>query len=280
VLKRTLIAALAAIVLVVGAAIPALALTTQSWEERRIATEAFDEAAAAATAASADSEAAHTRLEGARDVAADTLAEAQAVASAAAGYFAAPLVVALQSQATALDGALAAEAPDGPAMPDTERPESIADLKAAVAPLAEWASGESERATLVTELAAELETLTESTEAATTAVVETVTAEATAALAAAPLATPETRAAVETARDGVLDAEDDLAKAIGGYTAAVAAVRASQQAAVDAAAAANAAQQGSGLNDSDVQGRLEDLLGGIRPSFCDIFPDITDPACD
>lgn len=241
VIRPVLIAALAVVLLSVGAAIPTLAVTTQNWEQRRIATEAFDSAASSVESAAAQSASAHAALETARDAAAATLDDAKLVASGAAGYFSAVVVSTLQSATTALEATLATEAADGLAMPDTERPESIADLEAAVEPLTAWAADEAERASVVAALAVELDELSAAARAAAVALAETVTAEASAALGAAPLASPESRSAVEKARDEVLAAIDDsLGAPVGAYASAVAALRASQQAAVDAAAAAEA----------------------------------------
>lgn len=246
--RRALIAAIAAILLVVGVGVPALAVTTQSWEERRIATEAFDAAAQSALDAAADSVAARDALAEARDGATPLLEDARAVASAAVGYFAEPLVTAVQSRASELETALSAPAPEGSPIPDTERPEAVADLTAAVEPLGAWAADEADRAKQISTYANVIVEAAISTADAMDAVVETVTGEAASAVAAAPLATPESRAAVETARDAVVDAVTDdsvLGKPVGTYTAAVAALRASQQAAVDAAAVAAAAAEES-----------------------------------
>lgn len=278
VIRPLLIAALAVVLLAVGAAVPALALTTQSWEQRRIATEAFDVAAGDAQAAAAQSAAAHAALDSARDAAADTLDEAKAVASSAAGYFSDVVVSAVQSATTALEATLATEAPDGMAMPETERPESIGDLNAAVEPLTQWAAGERDRAAEVAALATQLDELSATTRAAAVALAETVSAEASAALAAAPLASADSRTAVEASRDAVLAAVDDdepLGASVGAYATAVAAVRASQQAAADAAAAATS---DSGDGGSSVRGPVVPQ-GGIRPAYCDVLQPVNDPAC-
>lgn len=234
-------AAVAVVALVLGAAVPALAIQTQSWEERRIATEAFDAAAESALDASTDAATAAQLLAEAREAAEPVLEDARAVAASAPGYFAPAVLDPLVAAVAALDEALAAEAPDGAAMPATERPQSVEELRASVDPLLEWADAEGERSAAVAALAAELAEATEGSSAALLALAETVGAEASTALGAAPLATPESRAAVEAARDALLAAiEDDesLAETAAAYASAVAALRASQQAAADAAAAA------------------------------------------
>lgn len=119
-LQKLLVAAVAVVVLILGAAVPALALTTQAWEERRIATEAFDAAAGAALDASEEGALATERLAVAREAAEPVLEDARAVASSAPGYFAPAVIDPLAAAVAALDEALADEAPDGIAMP--ERP--------------------------------------------------------------------------------------------------------------------------------------------------------------
>lgn len=242
-MQKLLVAAIAVVVLVLGAAVPALALQTRSWEERRVATESFDAAAETALEASADSATATQRLESARESAEPVLEDARAVAASAPGYVNSAVLDPLVTAVADLEAALAVEAPDGLAMPETERPESVEELRAGVEPLTEWADAETERAAGVLHVADDLSAATQQAQDAVLTLAETVEAEASGALGAAPLATPESRAAVEAARDAVLAAiEDggDLATPVADYAAAVAAVRASQQAA-EAAAAAEAA---------------------------------------
>lgn len=256
-MQKLLVAAVAAIVLVLGAAVPVLALNTQAWEERRIATEAFDAAADAALDASEDAAAWTARLAEAREAAEPVLTDASAIATAAPGYFNAAVIDPLVAAVAALDKALAAEAPDGATMPRLEHPESLDGLRAGVEPLLAWADAEAERTFAVMGIATDVLDATVSAGDASRAVAETVGAEASGALGAAPLATPESRAAVEAARDAVVAAiEKTLGKPIADYATAVAALRASQQAAADAAAAA---EQGSGGTDgTDYRALLED----------------------
>lgn len=254
-MQKLLVAAIALVVLLVGAAVPVLALNTQSWEERRIATEAFDAAADAALDASDDAAVATAAVAGAREAAEPVLEDARAVAAASPGYVNASVLDPLSTAVADLEAALATEAPDGLAMPGTERPESIEELRAGIGPLFDWTHGETERVVLVTGVAERLVGATGEARDALLALAETVGAEASAALGAAPLASAESRAAVEAARDAVLAAVEDgesLAKPIGDYTAAVAGLRASQQAAVDAAAAAEAAANSDGGRDTPI----------------------------
>ena len=270
--RRALIAAIAAILLVVGVAIPALAVTTQSWEERRIATEAFDAAARSALDAEVDSAAARDALDDARDGAAPVLEDARAVASAAVGYFAETLVTALQSRASELETALAAPAPEGSPIPDTERPEAVADLTAAVEPLTTWTAEESNRSRELATLAGDVSEAGIAAAETLATLGETVEAEASTALGAAPLATPESRTAVEQARDAVLAAmgeESSLGRPVADYTAAVGALRASQQAGADAAAAAQEAADDAALQaERDRIRRLLDEIIISRPPIC------------
>lgn len=271
-MQKLLVAAVVAMVLLVGAAVPALALNTQSWEERRIATEAFDAAAGAALDASSDAAVATGSLAEARDAAEPVLEDARAVAAASPGYVNASVLDPLSTAVADLEAALATEAPDGLAMPETERPESIEELRAAVGPLFDWTHGETERAVLVTGVATRLLGATGEARDAVLALAETVEAEASAALGAAPLASAESRAAVEAARDAVLaavEAGESLAKPIGDYAGAVAGLRASQQAAVDAAAAAEASSGGP-TPEIDF-GLIQELLG-YGPGDCVPIP--------
>lgn len=263
-LKKLLVAAVVLVLVVVAAAIPALALNTQAWEERRIATEAFDAAADLARSASDDAEAAHAGLVEARDRAELALEDARVVLASGPGYLTGTLVTELQTAVTTLDEALAAEVPDGLAMPPIERPESIADLSAGVAPLTAWAADEKVRAATIVQLAASLGAATIAAHFSAVAAAESVTPEAAAALGAAPLASAESRTAVESARDAVLKAiknEASLGESVGAYASAVAALRASQQAAADAAAA-DAAASAEGERDTSL------LVPFTPPPFC------------
>ncbi len=243
-MKKLLVAGVVLVLIAVAAAIPALALNTQAWEERRIATEAFDAAADLARSASDDAEVAQAALVEARDRAELDLEDARAVLASGPGYLTGTLVTELQTAVTTLEEALAAEVPDGLAMPPIERPESIADLSAGVAPLTDWAEDERARAAAIAQLAADLGAATIAAHDSAVTAAESVTPEAAAALGAAPLASAESRAAVESARDAVLKAietEASLGESVGAYASAIAALRASQQAAADAAAAEAAA---------------------------------------
>lgn len=258
-MQKLLVAALAVLVLALGAAVPALAVQTQSWEERRIATEAFDAAADTALEASADSAIATAALADAREAAEPVLEDARAVAAAAPGYFNPAVLDPLVAAVAALDAALAAEAPDGAAMPGTERPESIEELRAGVDPLLEWANAEAERAVGVTRAADGIIDRAAAAGSALLALAETVGAEASAALGAAPLASPESRAAVEAARGSVLAAvegDEMLADSFANYAAAVAALRDAQQSAEAAAADADSSDTSRGSLD-EARERLE-----------------------
>lgn len=57
------------------------------------------------------------------------LEDSRAVAAAAPGYFNPSVIDPLAAAVAALDETLAAEAPDGLAMPDAERPESVEELR-------------------------------------------------------------------------------------------------------------------------------------------------------
>ncbi len=270
--RRALIAAIAAILLVVGVGIPALAVTTQSWEERRIATEAFHAAAQSALDAAETSTAALDALDDARAKATPILEDAQAVASAAVGYFAEPLVTAVQSRASELETALSALAPEGSPIPDTERPEAVADLTAAVEPLTSWAAEESNRSRELATLAGDVSEAGIAAAETLATLGESVETEASTALGAAPLATPESRTAVEQARDVVLAAmgdESSLGNPIADYTAAVAALRVSQQAAAEAAAAAQEAADDAAFQaERDRIRRLLDEIIFSLPPIC------------
>lgn len=270
-MQKLLVAAVAVVLVLVGAAVPALALNTQSWEERRIATEAFDAAAGAALDASEDASAATAALAEAREAAEPVLEDARAVAAASPGYVNTAVLDPLSTAVADLEAALAAEAPDGLAMPGTERPESLEELRAGVGPLFDWTHEETERAVLVTGVATRLLGATGEARDALLALAETVGAEASAALGVAPLASAESRAAVEAARDAVLAAVEDgesLAKPIADYAGAVAGLRASQQAAAEAAAAAEAS---TGPTMDELQQQLFDMLremSGYAPEDC------------
>ncbi|MGX5680829.1 hypothetical protein [Schumannella luteola] len=276
-MQKLLVAAIAAVVLVLGAAVPALAIQTQSWEERRIATEAFDAAAETALEASADSATATQLLDDARESAEPVLEDARAVAASAPGYFNSSVLDPLVTAVADLEATVAVEAPDGLAMPETERPESVEELRAGVEPLSEWTDAETERAAGVTQVASDLSEATEHAQDALLALAETVEAEASGALAAAPLATPESRAAVEAARDAVVAAIEDgpLSDAVAAYAGAVAALRSSQQAAADAAAAA---ERSSSYDRDQLQLELRNMmrdLFGYSPEDCVDLPDGT-----
>jgi hypothetical protein len=187
--QKLLVAAVAVVVLLVGAAVPALALNTQAWEERRIATEAFDEAAGAALDASDDAAVAAAELAEAREEAEPVLEDARAVAEASPGYFNSAVLDPLSTAVADLEAALATEAPDGLTMPETKRPETIEQLRAAVEPLFDWTNSETERAVLVTGVATRLSDATVTARDAVLALAASVEAEASGALAAAPLAT-------------------------------------------------------------------------------------------
>lgn len=266
-LKRTLVAAVAVLVIVVGAAIPSLALTTQSWEQRRIATELYDTALADAAKAEASSASAVTQLSSAMTDAAASVAAADTIAAKAPGFFDAALVAAVAPLAAAVTSAMPDEKPSPQIAPVAERPEATAGLHEAAGALSDWAAETRDTVAQQDEVAATLADASDALDAAIVAIAATVEQQAAAALGVAPLATADARTAVETARDALVNttkAGDDPLAGIEAFIAKVTELRASQaagQAAADAAAAE--ANSGSGF----VPPNLSDVLANV-PKTC------------
>lgn len=239
--KSLLVPGLAALVLAAATITPA-AIHLSQWHA---AGTAFEQAVAQASEVADEAAQSQASAEEARDAATAALADGSGVASAGAGYLAAGALSELAAANSALTDALAIESQDAAAMPDTERPDSIAGLRDGADRLLDWVDEESARSGALSEEADSLAALTATTEEMTQAAAQTASTESAAALAVSPIASADSKAAFESARDALVAAvgKGALADHVTTYSAAVEAMFASQRAEAEAAAARAIAEE-------------------------------------